>query len=145
MAAIGELVHPEVHHYVQAQALPRGGVPVALAAHSLGPQKEAPSLELALGFTKKGAPFLEFALGFTKIPQLAVGFFWEMGFFAGDFLEIGFFLGDFLEMGFSVGVFVEFPFGDLVEFFFGPYLFSGRFLEDRLCWARGVISLAGKY
>ena len=75
MAAIGELVHPEVHHYVQAQALPRGGVPVALAAHSLGPQKEAPSLELALGFTKKGAPFLEFALGFTKIPELAVGVF----------------------------------------------------------------------
>ena len=123
MAAIGELAHPEVHQCVQTQALPRGGVLVALAAHSLGPRKEAPFLEFALGFTKKGAPFLEFALGFTKIPELAVGVFLEMGFFVGDFLEIGFFLGDFLEMGFSVGVFVEFPFGDLVDFldltFFG--------------------------
>ena len=127
MAAVGELVHPEAHHCVQAQALPRGGVLVALAAHSLGPQKEAPLLEFALGFTKKGAPFLEFALGFTKIPELAVGVFLEMGFFVGDFLEIGFFLGDFLEMGFSVGVFVEFPFGDLVEFFWTLPFFGAVF------------------
>ena len=64
-----------------------------LAAHNLGPPKEA--------------LVLEFALGFTKMQELAVGDFLEIGFFVGDFLEIEFVVVDFLEIDFTIGDFWE--------------------------------------